>query len=333
MKDLSNYKHFVGCDVSKDTLDFALHERQKNYKAFEHIQVTNNIDGFRALCKWLKSLKVNIKGVVIGMEHTGLYSEAFAEWCFKQNITFVMLHASEVKNANTRGRNKTDREDAQFIADYVYTQREKLTASAPEPPVIKELRKLLAERKLAVNSRTAYKNQLKGIDDKKAVHRMKKMIAAFNEQVRLIETKIKELVRSDKSISRNYDLLESIPGLGIVNITATIVATSNFTRFQTGRQYAKFICVSPISHESGTSIRGGNHVVKAGHTGLKANLTQAAKNAVRKDVQLKLYFERKLNEGKTYGCVMNAIKFKLVCRIFAVIGRQSPYVDLQKYRV
>ena len=330
MKDLSEFKSFVGCDVSKETLDVALHEKGKDYRTFQHCQVANTLDGFRTIRKWLKSLKVDVKQAVIGMEYTGVYSEAFSEWCNKQKITFVMLHPADIKN--TRGRNKTDKEDSQFIADYIYTYREKLTPSKVENPLVKTLRLLMNERRLAVNARTSYKNQLKGISDKTAVSRMKKMIKTFNEQVREIEKKIMEIIRSDESFSRNYDLLDSLPGVGLVNIVATIVATANFTRFQTSRQYAKFICVSPIARESGTTIKVGNHVSPAGHHGLKALLTQAARCTIEKDPQMKAYYERKRKEGKSHGCVMNAVKFKLICRMFAVINRQEPYVDIEKYK-
>lgn len=51
MKDLSTKKHFVGCDVSKDTLDFALHEIGKDYRRFEHIKVANSTEGFQAMRK------------------------------------------------------------------------------------------------------------------------------------------------------------------------------------------------------------------------------------------------------------------------------------------
>lgn len=55
MKDLSTKKHFVGCDVSKATLDFALYERGKDYRTFAHIQVNNSLEGFQAMRKWLRS--------------------------------------------------------------------------------------------------------------------------------------------------------------------------------------------------------------------------------------------------------------------------------------
>lgn len=332
MKNLINFQNFVGCDVSKDTLDFAIYEKEKDYRKFEHVQFSNDLDGFRAMRKWLKSHKIDIKNVVIAMEHTGIYSEALSEWCYKQKIAFVMLHPADVKRAYTRGRNKTDKEDSQFIADYVYTYREKLIPSQPESPIIKSLRLLQNERRLAVNARTSYLNQIKGISDKTSVNRMKKMIKTFDMQIKELEQQIMELVKSDESILKNYQLLLSIPGIGLINAIAVIVSTGNFVRFQTARQYAKFISVSPMANQSGVSVRGGNHVSKAGHYSLKALITQGARSATMNDPQIKAFYQRKIAQGKTYGCALNAIKFKLICRMFAVVKRQKPFVHIDKFK-
>ncbi|MBD5177709.1 MAG: IS110 family transposase, partial [Bacteroidales bacterium] len=248
MKDLSNFQHYVGCDVSKNTLDFAIFERGKDYRSFAHIQVSNNTEGFQAMRKWLRTFKINIKDAVIGMEHTGVYSNALSEWCYKKGITFVVLHPLDVKNAGARGRNKNDKVDAQFIADYVYTMREKLTPSKPESPVIKKLRELRNERYLAVRTRTSYLNQLKTIDDSATRRRMEKMVATIAVQIKAIETEIKKVIEADQQINNNYKLLISIPGIGLVNALTTIIATGNFTRFQTARQYAKFSCISPLGN-------------------------------------------------------------------------------------
>ena len=64
MKDLSTLRHFIGCDVSKDTLDFAIHARGKDYRTFEHIKVENSLDGFRAMRKWLRSFRIQMKNGV-----------------------------------------------------------------------------------------------------------------------------------------------------------------------------------------------------------------------------------------------------------------------------
>ncbi|MBD5353120.1 MAG: IS110 family transposase [Bacteroides sp.] len=332
MKNLSTIQHFVGCDVSKDTLDFAIFEHGKDYRMFEHIQVDNSQEGFQQLRKWLRTFKINLKDTVIAMEHTGFYSSALSEWCFKKGIPFVMLHPMDVKMACTRGRNKTDSTDAKFIADYVYTMREKLDLSAPEPAGIRLLRELRNERRMAVRARTAYLNQLKTVKDKETQRRIKKVIDSFTEQIKDIESAIKKEIENDPEMSKNYHLLISIPGIGLVNAMTTIVATGNFTRFRNARQYAKFACVSPLSRESGTSIRGGNHVTRIGHIDIKSTLTEGARSAMTHDPQIKAYYERKRSQGKSYGCIMNAIKFKLICRMFAVVKRNTPYVNTEAFR-
>lgn len=324
---------FIGCDVSKYTLDFAIYQRGMDYRKFKHYQVSNDEAGFKELLKWLKSNGVKkYKDTVVGIEHTGYYSNALAEWLFRKKITFCYLHPLDVKNYISSARNKNDSEDACMIADYLYTMREKLTPSTPEPSKIKQLRALRNERALIIKSRTAFLNLLKNIDEPASIKRMQTIINELNTQVKAIEKSIMEAINSNEKIKQNYNLITTIPGIGLVNAINTIIATCNFTKFQTARQYAKFCCICPLSNESGISVRGGDHISKKGHNELKTDLTEAARSTIIHNSQMKAYYQRKRAQGKSHGCVMNAIKFKLVCRMFAVIIRQSPYVDFEKYR-
>ena len=324
---------FIGCDVSKYTLDFAIYQRGIDYRKFKHHQVSNDEAGFKELLKWLKSNGVKkYKDTVVGIEHTGYYSNALAEWLFRKKITFCYLHPLDVKNYISSSRNKNDSEDACMIADYLYTMREKLTPSTPEPSKIKQLRALRNERALIIKSRTAFLNLLKNIDEPASIKRMQTIINELNTQVKAIEKSIMEAINSNEKIKQNYNLITTIPGIGLVNAINTIIATCNFTKFQTARQYAKFCCICPLSNESGISVRGGDHISKKGHNELKTDLTEAARSTIIHNSQMKAYYQRKRAQGKSHGCVMNAIKFKHVCRMFAVIIRQSPYVDFEKYR-
>ena len=324
---------YIGCDVSKYTLDFAIYQRGIDYRKFKHHQVSNDEAGFKELLKWLKSNGVKkYKDTVVGIEHTGYYSNALAEWLFRKRITFCYLHPLDVKNYISSSRNKNDSEDACMIADYLYTMREKLTPSTPEPSKIKQLRALRNERALIIKSRTAFLNLLKNIDEPASIKRMQTIINELNTQVKAIEKSIMEAINSNEKIKQNYNLITTIPGIGLVNAINTIIATCNFTKFQTARQYAKFCCICPLSNESGISVRGGDHISKKGHNELKTDLTEAARSTIIHNSQMKAYYQRKRAQGKSHGCVMNAIKFKLVCRMFAVIIRQSPYVDFEKYR-
>ena len=56
----------------------------------------------------------------------------------------------------------------------------------------------------------------------------------------------------------------------------------------------------------------------------------AARAAVAHDKELNLYYERRIALGKHHMSVMNEIKFKLVLIMFAVVKKQTPYVDKYK---
>lgn len=89
---------------------------------------------------------------------------------------------------------------------------------------------------------------------------------------------------------------------------------------------------APFPHESGTSIRGATRVSKQGFRQAKADLSISVLSAITFDPDIKEYWQRKKAEGKHTGCVLNAIKFKIVLRMFAVVKRGKPYVNTKGYK-
>jgi hypothetical protein len=63
---------------------------------------------------------------------------------------------------------------------------------------------------------------------------------------------------------------------------------------------------------------------------LKTALNMAALSAKKHDTQLKFYYEKKVSEGKNKMLVLNAVRCKIISRAFAVISRNSKYVDTMK---
>jgi len=59
-------------------------------------------------------------------------------------------------------------------------------------------------------------------------------------------------------------------------------------------------------------------------------LNNAARTAVQNDPELRLYHDRKAKEGKEHGVIMNAVKFKLITRVFAVVNRGTPFVKMSQ---
>jgi transposase len=130
---------------------------------------------------------------------------------------------------------------------------------------------------------------------------------------------------------KNYLLLLSIVGIGLVNAANVILYTRNFTAFKNARMYACYCGVAPFSYRSGTSIHSPAKVSKMANVMLKADLSQAALSAACHDPELRVYYQRKLAEGKHKSAVLNAVKFKLIERMFAVVNRGSAYVKLSRY--
>ena len=53
--------------------------------------------------------------------------------------------------------------------------------------------------------------------------------------------------------------------------------------------------------------------------------------AVKLYPELRLYYEKKVSEGKSKMLVLNNVRGKLLARTFAVINRGEPYVNTRKY--
>ncbi|MDQ6481665.1 transposase, partial [Dyadobacter sp. LHD-138] len=86
-----------------------------------------------------------------------------------------------------------------------------------------------------------------------------------------------------------------------------------------------------FEHSSGSSIRGKTKVSPLANRKMKALLSNCASAAIQHDPELKLYYQRKITEGKAKMSIQNAIKAKLINRVFATVARKSKYVPIMQY--
>ena len=331
-KSMKNF--FIGADVSKKTLDCVLYDTDNEKMRASHIKIYNSKEGLNELIKWMKGLGIVKSQAVVCMEYTGKYSFDFAELLERKKIDFVLVPALKIKGAFACARGKNDRVDAGRIASYAYRYRDELVPTNLKDDKIVRLRELMNDRKLAVKHAAAYKTIMKEYKEKKSSPRYKraeKIVTEYKKQIAAIEKEIIQMINSDEKMKNNYDLLTSIPGISFVNSINLIVFTGNFTFFNDSRKFASYAGVAPFEYSSGTSVNRGTHVSKMANKMLKSDLSQAAKAAISFDPWLKEYYERKRADGKSFGCVLNAVKFKLICRAFAVIKRNTPYVNTMKY--
>ncbi len=320
-------KSFIGIDISKNVIDASIFCEGGNVKSFPHAVFDNSRKGFKELCAWLKTCHVVLSQALFGMEFTGCYSMELEKFLTAKKYQFCMLGTHIVKHHPIGPRDKSDKIDSAKIADFLYrydgtecTKPYKLPSDT-----LMKLRKLVRKRKFLVEQRTSFMNAMQTFDKKEDAAIYSKYIHAFDMDIKKIEHEEEELIAKDGDLLETYRNLLTIPGIGLVNAINAIVITRNFTAFGTARQYASYVGVAPHQHTSGTSVRWRARPSARCDGQAKADLSMAALRAVETDMELSTFYNRKLggkNDPGTKRKALNAVKFKLILRIFA-IGKQK----------
>ena len=317
----------VGVDVSKLTLDIYCKPLE------QALRIENQAKGFKQWYKGLcKSNPQNLPVLVV-MEHTGRYSHRFEAFLHAQQIAFCKIPALQIKRSLGMIRGKTDKIDAARICSYAWLRRELLVADEPIAAEINQLRDVLSLRDKLVKDRSGYMSRLKemkasGSSSRELEKIQRELIELLSKKIKELETKVRSLINQCPVMQKTYALLKSIKGVGMIVAAYMIACTGNFKRFANARKFNCYAGLAPFQNESGTSFRGRAKVSHLANKVAKTLLNLAACAARRYDAELKNYYERKLAEGKSKMGCLNIIRSKLVSRMFAVVKRQTPYVEI-----
>lgn len=325
-----NYKWFIGIDISKLTFDVVLFRNDLQKKS-PHAKFDNNSNGFLNLKHWLYEQKTTLKDSLFCIEHTGIYGFDLAKFLTSES-NCCMESPLHIKRSLGITRGKSDKVDAFQIARFCYIHRDELKPKEIPTKTMLTLRFLINERERLVKTRSTDKviiKELDRVENATCIARAKKRIKNISVDIDQIEKEIEELIYNNNVLKKNYLLVKSVIGIGLVNSVFFILFTNNFQSIKNARKYACYSGVAPFEHSSGTSIKGKTRVSKLANNRIKVNLTNGARSAIINDPEIKLYYERKIAEGKEHGTVMNAVKFKLITRVFAVVNRGTSYVKMR----
>jgi transposase len=326
-------KEVVGLDVSKSKIDVIIHSNQYFF------QIDNKPRGFKSLVKQVaKSSLFKAENIVFILEHTGLYSDQIRLFFHKQNIPHVVVPGLAIKRSLGITRGKDDKIDARKIALYGYRLREELKLSTMPAESIIVIKKLLGLRDRLVKQRAGYKAHLKELKGRQArknnellFSTQESMIRELTKHINKVETEIEQIVKGDAKLNNMYQLLISIKGIGQQTAWYMIVTTEGFTRFENARQFASYCGVAPFPNRSGSSIHGKTKVSNLAYKKIKVLLDLCAKSAIQHDNELRLFYQKRVDTGNNKKSTINIIRNKLLTRMFAVIKRNTPYVDIFKY--
>lgn len=331
------YQIFVGIDVSKEKLDYCIVTDTISKQHLFGI-VSNNQKGIKQLITTVTKLNKNKFELLFCLENTGVYSMPLCYWLQHAKLDYWVEAALQIKRAKGISRGKSDKTDAKDIAFYAITHQHLFTPKQlPENDFI-ELKLLLAEREKllkAINTfktTTENKNYLPKEVLKSVLEHNKKTIELLQKQLNAIEKLIQGIMDSNVIFKKQETLLLTIPGVGKQTAANLIATTNAFSSFNNWRQFACYCGVAPFEYSSGSSIKGKTKVNHLANKKMKALLNMAALAAKKHDPEIKEYFNRKVREGKNKMSVLNAVRCKIISRAFAVINRETPFVNTQKFK-
>jgi transposase len=313
---------FIGIDVSSKMLDICVRAQGTNQSCV----IKNSLKEIRRFFK-----EYSNEHCYLAMENTGRYNwllyEALSD--FKgQMFVIAPLHLKKSLGL-TRGKN--DKIDAVRIAQFIEKNHPDLKRWTPMPQAIKELKILLSERNLRIKQKKQLNSQQATYDllgsglNRGLLLMNQKMVKALTDQIRELEKKIHKLIQQDDQLTKQASLVSSVPGVGKVLTWSLLSVTEGFQKITEARKLACYAGVVPFEHQSGTSIRGKTRVSVFADKKLKSILHMAALRAVCLNNDLRVYYLRKTQEGKNKMSVLNAVRNKIVHRVFAVLKQQRPY--------
>lgn len=328
---MTQYTYTVGIDVSKQHLDYAL---VKDGKVVANKRGDNKP---QAILKAIKALQKQVKGLKLTntlfcLEHTGIYAYPLLCALHEESASIWLEQAVQIQRSLGVQRGKNDTIDARRIALYAYKNRQEARLWVPRRELVEQLKELLTLRARILNNLSRLKKPIKELQSHGNVQIAKlieesSQVAIEGELQALaaIESKIDELLSQDAELSRLRELICSVDGVGKLTAAQVLVDTNEFKNIKEGKEYACYSGVAPFEHSSGSSVRSRSRVSHRANKRSKTLFHLAAIGSIRIAGELRDYYERQVAAGKNKMLVINAMRNKLILRVFACVRDNRPH--------
>jgi len=323
------FDFFIGVDVSKATLDFAV---LKANQVLFHQQVSNDKKGIAEFLKQLRQqTKAGIGQCLFCMEHTGIYNNPLLKVLHQQAAPIWVERAAHIQESMGLTRGKTDQVDARRIALFAYKNRDEVRLWKPKRPVMAQLDRLTAQRarlvkviKMLQTPLTDSAGFVDKADRKAAQQACKASLQALKADLKLADKAIAELAEQDPELKRLFERVTSVVGISQTTAAEIILTTNEFQDITDPGKFACYAGVVPFERSSGQR-KGRPQVSQIANKKVKSLLHLGAMSAIQHCTQLKAYYQRKVSEGKNKMLVLNNVRNKLVLRVFACVREDRNY--------
>lgn len=321
--------YVIACDVSKATLDAAWFNELNNVWV-ERSKIPNDRRGWQGLLRWIRqTCHCEAEEICLVLEATGVYHRPLADFAWAAGVRVIIANPGRAaEHASSHNRlNKSDRLDARRLQHYG-RQLENPHDYVPERPEIQALQAMLARLRQLDHDRQRECNRL----EKCAyIAASRTMVASIRRQIRRLDAEKTQLQRDiDALISQHPELrhiqrlLISIKGIGKIT-SQWLLPLLYRQRFDSARQLAAFLGLTPVHQSSGTSLRKRGRLSGRGNPYLRARLYMPAVSASHHDPACAAFYDQLIRRGKTPKQALTAIMRKLVHTAYGVVKNNQPY--------
>jgi transposase len=139
-----------------------------------------------------------------------------------------------------------------------------------------------------------------------------------------VTREIRRLSTTDR-YKENYDLLVTVPGLGLITSMSMLTELDNdIVRFPNERSFVSMLGLIPTCHDSGEKKVSGEKINR-GNKHLGPLIVEASWVAIQRDYQLGAYYSSCCQIMKPHKAIIKVAR-KLACKAYAVMKTKKAYV-------
>ena len=320
---MGTFSQFCGIDVSKDTLDYCLSNRQSK-EGLGLDQIPNQLT---AIQETFAGERFN--NTLFILEYTGNYSSKLLYQLSKMErpVSVVNPLASKSFMSAQRITNKNDKQAARSLA--LMGQSIELRLYKAPSQDMQQRRQTLSVLRALEKQQQMLKNQLHAMDQLPAYPQ-----GAYDALVTVLQTVEAQITPLQESICEvsqtpEFDQAKSfatsVVGIGNKTAEAVLIATNCLEGFDNYDQVSKFLGLTPHSHTSGKAVRIKGGITKYGSSDVRGLLYMCSKSAIAYNLACRELYQRLRKNGKPHKLAAVAVMHKLIKQLFACVKTKTMF--------
>jgi transposase len=297
-------KVYVGIDISKDSLDVAIHASEKRW------QFANDATGIADLCNVLAEFRPNL----VAFEATGGYEMPLYVALDTAGLPAAPTNPRQVRDfARSMGKlAKTDTIDAQMIAQFAASNPE---IKAKHIADTRELREIVTRRNQLLEMLNAETNRLRNSGQLRRI-RIEAHISWLRQEINATDRELRDAIKEDPVWNDKDQILQSTPGVGPA-LSATLLGGLPELGTINRKKIAALVGVAPLNRDSGKIH--GRRSVWGGRGSVRVVLYMATLVAVHHNPVIGRFYERLCAAGKNKKMALVACMRKLLTILNSMI--------------